>query len=380
MAAISDSSSDFLRNSADNYFVINRELEPSEYLNKILSVRSNSSFKFHPDTLVPQTNGLFILKVNSFNECFKISDSFMFKNNDHYEFKIGKHLLIKRTFIVNNTHQKISAKVLKKLLFFLRVQESFVVIVHYVGDVSQLKAFPHGNRTKHLNRLFRPTALSTNLLIKDKIKSIANDNKPRGRSVKKLYSELKSSVREEGDLDSCAPELKPVAESVKCPRDKKQVENFIYNLKAHLVSDEITATRILILSGLQEHVKLFKIHPHLQLIFTIDEAVQLVNSMMSQFKDTPIEFNLDSTYDLCSYFVTFLSTKNLFLENEPALVVAVFIHEKRTKDDHKVFIEFFLKALEIKRNAFFSTDRELAIINPLNEALNEAGFGKLKLN
>ena len=96
-----------------------------------------------------------------------------------------------------------------------------------------------------------------------------------------------------------------------------------------------------------------------------------VISLLRNFKY--IVMNLDTTYDVGSFFTTILSVWNPLFKGQPVMPVAVMFHENTKGRSHHRFLEIVAEKLSVNnKKVIICTDREQSIRSAISQHLKQA--------
>ena len=96
----------------------------------------------------------------------------------------------------------------------------------------------------------------------------------------------------------------------------------------------------------------------------LDEAFKLANKIFKHSSKSPAHPQLicyDTTFNIGQHYLSTVLAKNVELSRDPIFPIAFYIHDRKKKDDHQVFLDYVFKRLDINPNIPIVTDREGAI-------------------
>lgn len=265
--------------------------------------------------------------------------------------KSKKPVLVKRKAKPILTAEKPTGDARFKMHLFKLPMRQSPLLVHYVGDETIFKDFPHKSATKEPKRPFIRSAPT----IGEKVK--ANMDK----HPQELYQEML--------FDSSAG-----SHPAYVPRDRKQLENFrnAENARIRLSHDSLYNLYVL---GFEysNFIKEYRVD-----FCAINNLVSLVSDplleKLNKLLDPPdgaydksLKIYYDTTFNIGNYYLSIFSYRYYVLDGDPVIPAAFLIHQRKFAVDHNSFLlKLIKKCPNLASKPFaFITDREFTNISSI---------------
>jgi hypothetical protein len=217
-------------------------------------------------------------------------------------------------------------------------------IIHYIGDEALSEPAPHGN-SKQQSKLFFRTKPSVLTTLCEKTQSALPPNR--------IYKEAVSEV--------------PLNAVTDVPRNLKQIQNLKEKSKqdSRISRDSINNLHEMAYNFPGFIHQIFT-YPDLVVVAGLQEMLDTLGQCLSS-KCKHQLLSYDTTFSLGEFYVSPLLFRHVAFNEEPVMMVAVLVHERKLQLHHEAFFKTILKSLKNTRNVPIATDEEPALVNAIRQ-------------
>ena len=248
---------------------------------------------------------------------------------------------VKKSYFILDSENGPSEK-FKKQVYQMRDNQNYT-IVHYIGDHSLIKQFPHRNATTS-NKNFVRTCPST-------MKKISKDCKLHKANV--VY---KQEVSQASITGNQVPTV--------LPRNLKQLQNlrFKHLSESRLSRDDLYNLHEIAYDN-DSFVHKIITYPDLTCICGLGTILNEAHKVL-QLKDPGQLLSYDTTFQMGNFYVSTLLFRHLIFQESPCIPAIFMIHERKFTETHQ---ELFKQAGNLipsikSSKSCIVTDRESAIM------------------
>jgi len=292
----------------------------------------------------PREHQIFLYKCKSKHDTDFRSDGYIWKHNSSAT--IG---LVKRSYYkIKNLNLEFNKTI--DMLANPKYPENQPVIITYSGNHEAYDPRPH-RAAKYKTTPYQTTRKS----VKSEIESLYD---PLAQNqTQDIYHKIEA-------------------------RDKKQVENFIFQInKNHkLYTCPIKST--IEIAKQSTIIWDFQLYPNLSIVFGDNRFFPIFKSVLSSNEKIILEY--DTTFNLGDFYLSYIISPNPFLRNtvksqtSPKFPLIYLIHRKKHQSVHETLLRCFKRKLLqhdilFEEKIFFATDREQGILNAIRNVFPKNG-------